>query len=295
MHNTESIFISGAKGFVGKNLIKQLSPQYNFIDFNRSSEIIIKSNIVIHLAGKAHDLKKTSDPLEYYYSNTELTKKVFDAFLESDAKIFITLSSVKAVADEVDEILTENHKANPFTHYGISKLLAEDYINSKDIPNSKKVYILRPCMIHGPGNKGNLNFLYNYVKKGFPWPLGAFNNERSFLSIDNLCFVINEILLGNLPPGVYNLADSEALSTNEVIRLISDVVGKPTFILSFPKIVINLLAKLGDQINLPLNTERLQKLTQNYLVSNQKLVEALGKPLPVDARLGLIRTLKSFK
>ena len=52
--------------------------------------------------------------------------------------------------------------------------------------DGKKVYILRPCMIHGPGNKGNLNLLYGVVSKGMPWPLGAFENRRSFTSIGNL-------------------------------------------------------------------------------------------------------------
>lgn len=58
----------------------------------------------------------------------------------------------------------------------------------------KRVYILRPCMIHGPGNKGNLNLLYNVVRKGIPWPLGDFENKRSFTSIDNLCYVVEGLL-----------------------------------------------------------------------------------------------------
>lgn len=61
--------------------------------------------------------------------------------------------------------------------------------------DGKQVYILRPCMIHGPGNKGNLNLLYNVVKKGIPWPLGSFENRRSFTSIDNLCYVVEGLLV----------------------------------------------------------------------------------------------------
>ncbi|MGK4422647.1 hypothetical protein ACSLVQ_30785, partial [Klebsiella pneumoniae] len=72
------------------------------------------------------------------------------------------------------------------THYGKSKLLSEQFILSQDIPKGKRVYILRPCMIHGPNNKGNLNLLYEIVKKRIPWPLGMFKNKRSFCSIDNL-------------------------------------------------------------------------------------------------------------
>ncbi|MEI5579362.1 SDR family oxidoreductase, partial [Streptomyces brasiliscabiei] len=86
-------------------------------------------------------------------------------------------------ADQVVGELVEDVIPNATTHYGKSKLLAEKYILTKQIPESKRVYVLRPCMIHGPGNKGNLNLLYNLVSKSIPWPLGAFDNKRSFCSI----------------------------------------------------------------------------------------------------------------
>jgi nucleoside-diphosphate-sugar epimerase len=189
-----SIFITGSSGFVGLNLIEYLRSFFIFIKYEREASIEINQDIVIHLAGKAHDIKKTSNSEDYYQINTELTKTIFDAFLTSNAKVFITLSSVKAVADEVDGVLTEGQVSNPITHYGKSKLLAERYILSKQIPEDKRVYILRPCMIHGPGNKGNLNLLYKLVSKGIPWPLGSFNNKRSYCSIDNLMFIIKKLI-----------------------------------------------------------------------------------------------------
>ena len=259
-------------------------------------KILINESIVIHLAGKAHDLKKISNPEEYYHNNTDLTKKVFDAFLESNAKVFITLSSVKSVADQVIEDLTEEKIANPITHYGKSKLLAEQYILSKIIPEGKRVYILRPCMIHGPGNKGNLNLLYKIVSKRLPWPLGAFENKRSFCSIDNLGFIIRELIVNDqIPSGVYNIADDESLSTNEVIDLISTSQSKKSYIWNIPKSLIKLLTKIGDVFRLPLNTERLSKLTETYIVSNNKIKKAINKPLPVSAKDGLTKTFNSFK
>jgi len=152
------LFLTGSSGFVGRNLQEFLNT-YQVKQLDSKSQIVINENSVVHLAGKAHDLKKTSNPDEYYQVNTVLTQTIFDAFLDSTAKVFITLSSVKAVADEVDVALTEEYIPNPITHYGKSKLLAEQYILSKEIPAGKRVYILRPCMIHGPHNKGNLNLL----------------------------------------------------------------------------------------------------------------------------------------
>ncbi|MEI8128556.1 MAG: NAD-dependent epimerase/dehydratase family protein, partial [bacterium] len=135
------IFITGASGFVGKNLIEYLKPKYSFTKYNRKEKIDIIESLVIHLAGKAHDLKNISNSEEYYQANTELTKKVFDEFINSDAKIFITLSSVKAVADELVGELTEEYMPKPITHYGKSKLLAEQYITNKEIPSGKRIYV----------------------------------------------------------------------------------------------------------------------------------------------------------
>jgi nucleoside-diphosphate-sugar epimerase len=289
------MFLTGSNGFVGKHILEYFKNSYEVRCFDRVKPIILKEDIVIHLAGKAHDLKKTSFPEEYYQVNTELTKTVFDLFIDSDAKVFITISSVKAVADEVEDFLTEEYIANPITHYGKSKLLAEQYILSKKIPQGKRVHILRPCMIHGPGNKGNLNLLYKLASSGIPWPLGAFENKRSFCSIDNLLFIIKELIeRDDIPSGVYNIADDEALSTNIVISILAESQNKRAKIWNVPKVVIKSLAKLGDVFRLPLTTERLQKLTESYVVSNQKIKSAIGKELPVSVKVGLLKTFNSF-
>jgi nucleoside-diphosphate-sugar epimerase len=290
-----TIFLTGAGGFIGKSIRKYLCNTVHYTIFNREEKIEINEDIVLHFAGKAHDLKKVSNPDEYYKVNSKLTQKVFDAFLDSKAKVFIILSSVKAVADSVQEELTEDNNPNPITDYGKSKLLAEQYILSKPIPNGKRVYILRPCMIHGQGNKGNLNLLFKIVIKGFPWPLGAFENKRSFCSIDNLCFIINELINNEaIPSGVYNVADDEPLATNDLIKLIAESQEKKYHILNLPKSIIKFLSKLGDFLKLPLNSERLNKLTETYIVSNKKIITAINKPLPLSAREGLMKTLNSF-
>ncbi len=297
-----TLTITGASGFVGQNLTKNYATNFIINKWTRtqlfqcSVNELNGTNAVIHLAGKALDLKITSSPQAYYEVNTELTKKVFDAFLGSEAEVFIFLSSVKAIADESKVELTEEHVANPITHYGKSKLLAEQYIFSKKIPEGKRVYILRPCMIHGPGNKGNLNLLYQLVSKSLPWPLGIFQNQRSFCSIDNLCYAVQQILeRDDIPSGVYNLADDETVSTNEIIQLIASSINKKVIIFKIPKIVINTIARIGDMLRLPLNTERLDKLTENFVVSNAKIKIALKiNKFPISATEGFIKTFSSF-
>jgi nucleoside-diphosphate-sugar epimerase len=293
---SNDIFLSGSSGFVGKNLVEYLSSQFTINKSKRNTPIVISESIVIHLAGKAHDFRKVLNPDEYYQTNTQLTKTVYNAFLASNAKVFIFLSSVKAVADKVNGVLHEDVKPNPLTHYGKSKLLAERYILSNPIPKGKQVYILRPCMIIGPGNKGNLNLLYNLVSKGIPWPLGAFENERSFCSIDNLMFIIKELTdRDDIPSGVYNVADDSPLSTNQVISILAESQNRKVKIWNVSKGFIQSLSKLGDLLRLPLTSERLQKLTESYVVSNQKIRSAIGKDLPVSAKDGLLKTFNSFQ
>jgi len=294
------VIITGASGFVGKNLSRYLvswSYDVNEISLrNLNWKDSIAADVIIHLAGKAHDIKNISEESEYFKINTDLTKELFDVFLESDVRDFIYFSSVKAAADEVGDILFEDFQPNPKTPYGESKLQAEKYILSKELPINKRVFIIRPCMIHGPGNKGNLNLLYNVVKNRVPYPLAAFQNERSFLGIDNLNYLIREIIeMIQIPSGIYNFADDEFLSTNDLVKLIATVSNKRSLLLRVPEFIVNAAARFGDILNLPLNTESVQKLTENYRVSNKAIKEAIGiEKLPFTVQEGLQKTIKSF-
>jgi nucleoside-diphosphate-sugar epimerase len=286
-------FITGHTGFVGNNFLCQLQPKDEIILHQKSNSFELETcDVVLHFAGKAHDLKNSSNPQLYYDVNTELTKKLFDSFIESKSKVFINISSVKAVADVIDSELTEDYLPSPTTHYGKSKLLADQYILSQIVPKGKRVYILRPCMIYGPNNKGNLNLLAKTLNKGLPWPLGAFENRRSFCSIDNLFFVINELIKNeNIQSGVYNIADDEPVSINQLIKIIGISQNRKIIIFKIPQNIIFLLARVGDFFKLPFNTERLNKLTESYVVSNKKIKKAISKSLPVTSNVGLVKSL----
>lgn len=295
------VLVTGASGFVGKNLVPYLAQNlYNSelipTSIRYGDPIISKANVYIHLAGIAHDIKKNASDTEYYEANVLLTRDVFDAFLQDDtSECFIYMSSVKAIAENpkyktVDEYYHENVE----NVYGKSKKIAEDYIFSKRT-FGKRIYILRPCMIHGYGNKGNLNLLYKLVSKKIPWLLGAFDNQRSYCSIDNLIFIIKKLVeRKDIISGVYNIADDEALSTNTVISILSESLNIKAKIWAVPKGLIKLLAKIGDIFQLQLTTVRLQKLTESFMVSNEKIKTAIGIPLPIKSRDGLLKTFNSI-
>ena len=326
------ILITGVHGFVGSNLVEALKKEhiiygldivaphkdgirYTFSwDFLDKPGEIPEVDAIIHLAGKAHDVKNQSVADVYFKVNTGLTQKIFDWYLaHPTAKKFIQFSTVKSAADRVEgEFLTEECIPTPVGPYGESKIAAENFIIEKFAPEAlkrpfhnftdedavvdgKQVYIMRPCMIHGPGNKGNLNLLYGVVSKGIPWPLGAFENRRSFTSIGNLQEVIKGLLTKDVTSGIYHMGDDEALSTNELIEVICSALGKKAHIWNIPRSLMNGAARVGDWLHLPLNSLRMQKLTENYVVSNAKIKAALGmKEMPVRAKDGLRETIKSF-
>ena len=322
------ILITGAYGFVGTNLCRYLTERghqcdaldvpaakrddvpyrgfYDWSDLGSSPSPLpfASYDAVVHLAGKAHDLRKVASEQDYFDINVGLTKRIFDAIRqqvkergegEQGKVAFIYFSSSKASAEG--------------NAYGRSKLAAEEYLTSAvhlhHDPLPLRVTILRPAMIHGPGNKGNLNLLWGIARRGLPWPLAAFENRRSFTSIGNICAAVEALCGGQVKVGgegersnlsPFPIADDEMLSTNRLIELIAETCGRRAKLWRIPKSLMRFAARIGDALHLPLNTERIEKLTEDSFVDNSRIKAALGwKEMPVRAEEGMRKTLESFK
>ena len=283
---------TGLSGFIGKELGIYLTN--NFFDISKierkniynSKFFIEECDCVIHLAGKAHDTNKNTSLSDYQESNFNLTKLLFEKFLTSKSKTFIYLSSIKVIDDEIKEVITENSKLNPKTAYGLSKLNAEKYlldrINNK---NNKTIIILRPTLVIGKNNKGNLEILSKYLSYGMPWPLGKYNNRRSLCSIFNLCFVIKKIIEADkIKSGIYNVCDDDPIKIKDLVKEISTTLNKKNKIINVPKFIINVIANLGDFICLKFNSESLRKISEDLIGSNEKLKSTLRlKKLPYNS------------
>ena len=289
-----TFLITGAYGFVGTNLCRYLAdkghvcwaldvptarredvPYQAFYNWDQLAELPT-CDVVVHLAGKAHDLKKVASEQSYFDVNVGLSEKILAAMKDKMGQ-FIYFSSSKADA---------NGNA-----YGRSKLEAERVVER--VEGVERV-ILRPAMIHGPGNKGNLNLLWGIVRRGLPWPLAAFENRRSFTSIGNVCAAV-EALAEKRVRGRFFIADDEMLSTNRVVELIAEANGKKARLWRLPKGLMRLAARMGDVLRLPLNTERIEKLTEDSFVDNAALKKALGwEKMPIRAEDGMRATLRAF-
>lgn len=297
------LILGGNKGFIGSHLDNKLVDSFTckFVSMRNLDWMNepFNPNCIINLVGKAHDFTGRATESDFFYANFELAKKAFQIFIASGASVFIHISSLAAIEEvEATNPLSEVASYNPVSPYGKSKRAAEEWLLKQTLPFGKKLIILRPPMVHGEGDKGNLNQLYRMVNKGIPYPLTQFKNKRSFLSVENFCFFIEQILFkkDKMETGIYHLADDETLSSNEIIKIIKEETGFNTPCLPLPKSLVRWISKVGDRTSLPLNTWRLKKLTSTLIVSNKKIKIALSiHRLPLTAKEGLRETIRSFQ
>lgn len=297
------VAVFGSSGFIGKNLVKSLGlyaeiQEISLREPSWASSVLADITVMINLIGKAHDHTGTATKEDFFHANVELTKQVFKVFAQSNAKTFIHISSLAAVEEyESDHPITENHRCEPQSFYGQSKKEAEKWLLSQKLDLNKNVIVLRPPMVHGPGDKGNLRLLYKFIDYGLPYPLAAFDNLRSFISIQNFNYFIEKIIKSpnSLNDGIYHIADDQAMSTKDLISVIQTITGKKIINFKFPKNLIVIIAMLGNVFPLPLNSKRLKKMTSNLTLSNAKIKTALRiEKLPFTATQGLEITIRSF-
>jgi nucleoside-diphosphate-sugar epimerase len=294
------IYIAGSSSFIGSNLVSYLKntneylldttnyrTHHNHIDFNQF-------DVIVNLIGKAHSKNQKSEYDEYFKINYLITKDLYDKFINSNSKIFIHISSIKAVKDYTNQVLTEFSTPEPTTNYGLTKLLAEKYILSNIAPG-KRVFILRPTMVHGKYNKGNFNQMYKFIKKTHIWPFGSNSIKRTYCSVENLNFVIKELINNsNITSDIFNVCDDESLTLNEVLQIFSKSLNFRIFILTLPYYIIRPFLFTLRALHLYKLYDITQKLSTNYIVCNKKVISTMNKNLPVKATDGLSTTFNSF-
>jgi len=282
----KKILLTGASGFVGQHLIQELS-HYELHAISTSKHPInsitrqytwaqldqIEGNYdaVIHMAGLAHDTSNQAEEQKYFEVNQGLTQKLIDRAGAWNITTFIYLSSVKAAVDSTsDSRLTETLDLTPGEIYGRSKRAAEEVILS-DRQSFQKV-ILRPVMIYGKGQKGNLVTLEKIIRKGLPLPIRNWKNKRSVLFIGNLTYCIRSIVEKQVENGVYYVADDDASSTADLINHIGHGINiKPRYI-PFPNAII----QFGKGILPSRFKKTADKVLGNLQVDNSKLRNALA-------------------
>jgi len=294
--------ITGASGFIGRALSGRLKEKGRAVhalmrtyadgpwdecvvaDVAGEIPVNILHNVdtVFHLAGKAHALSETrQDESEYFYINTEGTRRLLDAAREAGVRRFIFFSSVKAMGEGGDVCLDESAACCPETPYGKSKLEAERLVlEGGYVPEP---VVLRLSMVYGPTRKGNLPRMIEAVARGrFP-PLPDIHNHRSMVHVDD---VVAAALLAaektEATGQTYIVTDDTPYSTRQMYEWICEVLGKQAPSWCVPMGVLKMLARVGDGIGVirgrrfMFDSDALEKLTGSAWYSSEKIEKELG-------------------
>ncbi len=296
------VLVTGASGFIGGKLCEYLQTQgYQVRTAGRSATANSKDNrvvdltvdhfpndlcqdidIIFHLAGKAHALAEhQQDQAEYNIINTQGTLKLLKAAKNSGVRSFIFFSSVKAVGDSDVQPMDETISIPADTPYGESKFAAEQLVLYGGF--TQHSVVIRPCMVYGNTEKGNLPRMIKSIKKGFFPPLPELHNRRSMVHVED---VVQAAVLAARNPlsngQVYIVSDQQDYSTRELYDLICHSLSIPLKNWYMPLAFLNAAAKFGDGIGwltrkrFSLDSDSLRKLTESACYSSAKISNELG-------------------
>ena len=310
------ISIIGGSGFVGTALSRSLFIQqsnFRIGDLNKSASFSDRSDIldvrsavdlaskltgdiVVNLAAVHRD--DVTDPDEYYSTNVEGARVLCEVCEEKGINKIVFTSSV-AVYGFAPAGTAENGAINPFNDYGRTKALAEDVYREwreKD-PENRSLIIVRPTVVFGEGNRGNVYNLLNQINSGAFAMIGNGKNKKSMAYVENLAAFLVKCIESDEKYAVYNYVDTPDFTINELVSLVRGKLrGKPFVGIRIPKFIglmagymADILAKLG--VKLPISLIRVKKFCASSEFSSAKH-ELDGFEAPYTLREGLDRTLE---
>ncbi|MEQ9623688.1 UDP-glucose 4-epimerase family protein [Coleofasciculus chthonoplastes] len=321
----KSALVTGSTGFIASHLIPLLIQQGwkvraairnptnklpsevstanlgNIDGFTQWEPTLTDMDTVIHLAARTHILHdNTPNPeAEFLKPNVQGTANLVKQSIAAGVKHFIFISSIGAMATLSDHPLTETSPCQPDTPYGRSKLQAEQALIKLASQSSMTWTILRPTLVYGSGNPGNMERLIKLINRGLPLPFGLVNNRRSLLYVGNLVDAIATCLTHpNAKNQTFLVSDGQDLSTPELIRKIAYHLERPCHLLPVPPSMLKLAGHLGDTIEqftkrpLPLNTSTIDRLLGSLVVDSSHIRNTLNWEPPYTIDEGLSKTLR---
>lgn len=298
----KQVLVTGAGGFIGERLCRHLRQRGvhirtlsrrnlpestdNFaLDLAGEAfpaELCSGIDTVFHLAGKAHALAENNeDEQQYRQINTEGTRKLLEAAKLAGVNRFVFFSSVKAVGDSDLQPMDETVTVKADTPYGRSKYEAEQLVlHGGYVPHP---VVIRPCMVYGNSDKGNLPRMIKAVRRGLFPPLPELHNRRSMVHVDDVVAVALLAAEKTEAAGqIYIVSDGQSYSTRQLYDFIRAALGKSPMQWTIPLIVFKVLAKIGDAIGrlrgrrFMFDSDALWKLTGSAWYSSAKIERELG-------------------
>ncbi|KTD35909.1 UDP-glucose 4-epimerase [Legionella nautarum] len=297
----KEVLLTGATGFIGGQLVKRLlqdtevslrivlraageqfrDPRMTVfspvdLSINADWSVMLQGcDVVIHSAARAHIMKETAkDPLsEYRKINTEATLNLAGQAAQQGVKRFIFISTIGVNGNTTtrSQVFSADDLPNPSNPYAISKYEAERGLQRIAKESNMEIVIIRPPLVYGPSAKGNFHRLIHWLKKGIPLPLGAINNKRSFVSIDNLLSLILTCIEHPAAANqIFLVSDGEDISTTVLLKKMSQIMKQPARLLPIPQSMLSLVANLLGR------KDDLQRLCGSLQIDITKTREVLG-------------------
>ena len=249
------------------------------------------AHVVVHLAARVHVMRdNAADPLaECRRVNVDGARAAHAAARDAGVRRFVLLSSVKAMGEGRALPYRESDPPAPADPYGISKLEAEQALLALAASTGIEVVIIRPPLVYGPGVGANFAALMRAVARGVPLPLGAVNNRRSLVAIDNLVDLINTCVEHPAAANeIFLVSDGEDLSTPELVRRLARAMGRPARLIPVPVPLLLAGAMLLGKRDVA------RRLLGSLQVDISKARSLLGWTPPVSVDEGLRRAVQSL-
>lgn len=287
------ILLTGANGFLGKILQKELS-EHELTTLGRNSADVVANlastipvfqesfDLVIHAAGQAHLVPAHQDEINLFHQINVLGTHHLLKGLESSGipRCFVFISSVSVYGLESGDEIMENAPLMANDPYGKSKIEAEILVKNWCVLHQVKCTILRLPLIAGPNPPGNLGFMIKGLKKGFYFNIaGGLSRKSIVLASDVGRFIIPAAQKG----GTYNLTDGEHPSFKSLSQCMARQLGK-SFVPDIPYFLAFLMARAGDLLGrkAPINTNKLKKIISTLTFSDHLARTSFGwDPTPV--------------
>ncbi|MEO6118933.1 MAG: SDR family oxidoreductase [Methylotenera sp.] len=301
------ILVTGASGFVGQSLIKELKQRgvstvnigRQLLTSNPDSHVsvpdytaqgiwqkpLLGCDVVIHLAARVHVMQDVAEnPLEAFLAvNLHGTVNLAVAAAKAGIKRFVYISSIKVNGEYTkDQSFTEKDTPNPQDPYAISKWQAEQALRKIEKETGMEVVILRPPLIYGAGVKANFASLLKLIDKGLPLPLLSIHNKRSLIYLGNLVdAIITCTKHPNAAGQTYLVSDGEDTSIAQLVKQIAISLNRPRYLFHFPVSIMRIFTKLIGR------SASLDRLTQSLVINSSKIRKELDWQPPFTMTQGL--------